>query len=150
MVFIVFVAAFPTGPSVCWGGGGGQQAFCLSSKHKLWNFHRYLLVLLKIRYKGFKTTKTLFVKFPLFLTVCLFLVPLQRKHLLHHTDVEYLDEAILGSSQEPISILIPLNGVYSCLVDMTATKVKLSYLIRSWYICISNTVANLNPHIDVS
>ena len=43
--------AFPTGPSVCWGGGGGggggggevtsgQQASSLSSKHKLWNFHR--------------------------------------------------------------------------------------------------------------
>ena len=42
-VFIVFVAPFPTGPSVCWGGGGGggQQASSLSSKHKLWNFHRY-------------------------------------------------------------------------------------------------------------
>ena len=44
----MFVAAFPTGPSVCWGGGGGggggQQASSLSSKHKLWNFHRYLLV----------------------------------------------------------------------------------------------------------
>ena len=26
------------------GGGGGQQASSLSSKHKLWNFHRYLLV----------------------------------------------------------------------------------------------------------
>ena len=37
--------AFPTGPPVCWGGGGGggggcQQASSLSSKHKLWNFHR--------------------------------------------------------------------------------------------------------------
>ena len=45
----MFVAAFPTGLSVCWGGGGGgggggQQASSLSSKHKLWNFHRYLLV----------------------------------------------------------------------------------------------------------
>ena len=26
------------------GGGGGQQASSLSSKHKLWNFHRYSLV----------------------------------------------------------------------------------------------------------
>ena len=44
-VFIVFVAAFPTGPSICLlGGGGGQQASSLSSKHKLWNFHRYSLV----------------------------------------------------------------------------------------------------------
>ena len=25
-------------------GGGGQQASSLSSKHKLWNFHRYSLV----------------------------------------------------------------------------------------------------------
>ena len=43
--------AFPTGPSVCWGGGGGgggQQASGLSSTHKLWNFHRYSLVLLNI------------------------------------------------------------------------------------------------------
>ena len=49
-MFIVFVVAFPTGPSVCLGGGGGggggQQASGLSSKHKLWNFHRYSLVLL--------------------------------------------------------------------------------------------------------
>ena len=44
--------AFPTGPylSVWEGGGGGgggeegQQASSLSSKHKLWNFHRYRLV----------------------------------------------------------------------------------------------------------
>ena len=37
--------AFPTGLSVCLGGGGGgQQASSLSSKHKLWNFHRYRLV----------------------------------------------------------------------------------------------------------
>ena len=38
--------AFPTGPSVCWGGGGGGggEASSLSSKHKLWNFHRYSLV----------------------------------------------------------------------------------------------------------
>ena len=35
--------AFPMGPSVCLGGGGGggQQASSLSSKHKLWNFHRH-------------------------------------------------------------------------------------------------------------
>ena len=49
----MFVAAFPTGPSVCWGGGGGgggQQAFCLSSKHKLWNFHRYWLVVFIMGY----------------------------------------------------------------------------------------------------
>ena len=41
------------GPSVCWGGGGGggggegrggQQASSLSS-NKLWNFHRYSLVI---------------------------------------------------------------------------------------------------------
>ena len=44
--------AFPTGPSVCLGGEGGgggkkgQQASSLSSKHKLWNFHRYRLVLM--------------------------------------------------------------------------------------------------------
>ena len=38
--------AFPTGPSICLGGGReeGQQASSLSSKHKLWNFHRYRLV----------------------------------------------------------------------------------------------------------
>ena len=31
--------------SICLlGGGGGQQASSLSSEHKLWNFHRYLLV----------------------------------------------------------------------------------------------------------
>ena len=45
--------AFPTGPSVCLGGGGGggggQQASSLSSKHKLWNFHRYRLVLIIIQ-----------------------------------------------------------------------------------------------------
>ena len=54
-VFIVFVAlgAIPTGSSVCWGGGGGgggggdnMQASSLSSKHKLWNFHRYSLVVI--------------------------------------------------------------------------------------------------------
>ena len=35
--------AFPTGPCGCLGGGGGgggQQVSSLSSKHKLWNFHR--------------------------------------------------------------------------------------------------------------
>ena len=37
----MFVAAFPTGPSVCLGGGGGGGG---GHKHKLWNFHRYLLV----------------------------------------------------------------------------------------------------------
>ena len=26
------------------GGGGGEQASSLSSKHKLWNFHRFWLV----------------------------------------------------------------------------------------------------------
>ena len=52
-VFIVFVALGLPFPqvhlSVGGGGGGGgggvQQTFSLSSKHKLWNFHRYLLVL---------------------------------------------------------------------------------------------------------
>ena len=39
-VFIVFVALGLGGG----GGGGGQQASSLSSKHKLWNFHRYSLV----------------------------------------------------------------------------------------------------------
>ena len=38
------------GASVCGGGGGGggggQQASSLSSKHKLWNFHRFWLVLI--------------------------------------------------------------------------------------------------------
>ena len=53
-VFIVFVALGLPFPQVhlhvhCWGGGGGggggdQQASSLSSKHKLWNFHRYSLV----------------------------------------------------------------------------------------------------------
>ena len=33
--------------SVGGGGGGGQQASSLSSTHKLWNFHRYSLVLYK-------------------------------------------------------------------------------------------------------
>ena len=49
-VFIVFVALGLPFPqvhlSVGGGGGGGgdQQASSLSSKHKLWNFHRYSLV----------------------------------------------------------------------------------------------------------
>ena len=47
-VFIVFVALglpFPQVHLSIGGGGGGQQASSLSSKHKLWNFHRYSLVL---------------------------------------------------------------------------------------------------------
>ena len=28
------------------GGGGGQASSLISSKHKLWNFHRYWLVLI--------------------------------------------------------------------------------------------------------
>ena len=48
-VFIVFVALGLPFPQVHLsvggrGGGGGQQASSLSSKHKLWNFHRYSLV----------------------------------------------------------------------------------------------------------
>ena len=49
-VFIVFVALGLPFPQVHLsvggggGGGGGQQASSLSSKHKLWNFHTYLLV----------------------------------------------------------------------------------------------------------
>ena len=49
-VFIVFVALGLPFPQVHLsvggggGGGGGQQASSLSSTHKLWNFHRYLLV----------------------------------------------------------------------------------------------------------
>ena len=51
-VFIVFVALglpFPQVHLSVWGeggggGGGGQQDSSLSSKHKLWNFHRYSLV----------------------------------------------------------------------------------------------------------
>ena len=44
-VFIVFVALGLPFPQVHLSiGGGGQQASSLSSKHKLWNFHRYLLV----------------------------------------------------------------------------------------------------------
>ena len=53
-VFIVFVALglpFPQvhlsvgeGGEGGGGGGGAQQASSLSSKHKLWNFHRYSLV----------------------------------------------------------------------------------------------------------
>ena len=43
-VFIVFVALGLPFPqvhlSVGGGGGGAQQASSLSSKHKLWNFHR--------------------------------------------------------------------------------------------------------------
>ena len=46
-VFIVFVALglpFPQVHLSVWGGGGGGggggEAFSLSSKHKLWNFHR--------------------------------------------------------------------------------------------------------------
>ena len=52
-VFADLRPAFPTGPSVCLKGGGGggggeegQQASSLSSKHKLWNFHRYRLVII--------------------------------------------------------------------------------------------------------
>ena len=48
-VFADLRPTFPMGPAVCLGGGGGeeegQQASSLSSKHKLWNFHRYRLVL---------------------------------------------------------------------------------------------------------
>ena len=45
-VFIVFVAPFPQVHLSVGGGGGarGQQASSLSTKHKLWNFHRYSLV----------------------------------------------------------------------------------------------------------
>ena len=46
-VFIVFVVLglpFPHVHLSVGGGGGGQQASSLSSKHKLWNFHRYSLV----------------------------------------------------------------------------------------------------------
>ena len=44
-VFIVFVALGLPFPQVHLsvgggGGGGAQQASSLSSKHKLWNFHR--------------------------------------------------------------------------------------------------------------
>ena len=43
-VFIVFVALGLPFPqvhlSVGGGGGGAQEASSLSSKHKLWNFHR--------------------------------------------------------------------------------------------------------------
>ena len=44
-VFIVFVTLGLSHRSICLlggggGGGGGQQASSLSSKHKLWNFHR--------------------------------------------------------------------------------------------------------------
>ena len=39
--------AFPMGPSVGLGAGEeGKQASNLSSKHKLWNFHRYRLVII--------------------------------------------------------------------------------------------------------
>ena len=47
-VFIVFVVLglpFPQVHLSVGGGGGGQQASSLSSTHKLWNFHRYSLVL---------------------------------------------------------------------------------------------------------
>ena len=44
--FIVFVAPFPQVICLLGRGGGGQQASSLSSKHKLWNFHRYSLVIL--------------------------------------------------------------------------------------------------------
>ena len=44
-VFIVFVALGLPFPQVHLSvGGRGQQASSLSSKHKLWNFHRYSLV----------------------------------------------------------------------------------------------------------
>ena len=43
--------AFPTGPSVCSGGGGGGGNR-LHSKHKLWNFHRYRLVVTNIYYNN--------------------------------------------------------------------------------------------------
>ena len=47
-VFIVFVALGLPFPQVhlSVGGGGGQQVSSLSSKHKLWNFHRYSLVMI--------------------------------------------------------------------------------------------------------
>ena len=50
-VFIVFVALGLPFPQVHLsvegggGGGGGQQASSLGSQHKLWNFHRYSLVI---------------------------------------------------------------------------------------------------------
>ena len=43
-MFIVFVALGLPFPQVHLSVGGGQQASSLSSKHKLWNFHRYSLV----------------------------------------------------------------------------------------------------------
>ena len=53
-VFIVFVAPFPQVHLSVWGGGGGggggQQASSLSSKHKLWNFHRYSATGLESRF----------------------------------------------------------------------------------------------------
>ena len=45
-VFIGFVALGLPFPHVhLFEGGGGQQASSLSSKHKLWNFHRFWLVI---------------------------------------------------------------------------------------------------------
>lgn len=49
------------------------------------------------------------------------LVSLQREHLLHHPNVKYLYQTILGSRQQPISILVPLDAMNSGLVDVAAT-----------------------------
>ena len=58
-VFIAFVALglpFPQVHLSVGGGGGGegggQQASSLSSKHKLWNFHRFWLVCIIISSPG--------------------------------------------------------------------------------------------------
>ena len=44
------------------GGGGGQQAYSLSSKHKLWNFHRYSLVILNVFHRWLAETANYFGK----------------------------------------------------------------------------------------
>ena len=68
-VFIVFVVLGLPFPQVHLsvgggggGGGGGHQASSLSSKHKLWNFHRYSLVYTNLAKSLFKFTEKVLCK----------------------------------------------------------------------------------------
>ena len=92
-VFIVFVALGLPFPQVHLsvgggGGGGGQQASSLSSKHKLWNFHRYSLVYIYI-YNIFFRSPCFFagvVCFPLALVHASHLTGVRRRQV--HAEID--------------------------------------------------------------
>lgn len=46
------------------------------------------------------------------------LVTLESEQLLHHPDIVDLDQAVLGSCEQPIPILVPLDAVHSSFVDV--------------------------------